>query len=199
MLLVSLDQLKRFAPAGRADVLQEIAARMSDFEAVGITTRLRFQHFITQAAVETQGLTRLEENLNYSAKRLTQVWPKRFPNMSAALPYANNPQALANKTYGGRLGNKVSGDGWLYRGSGIFDTTGRENYAKAGYEDHPELLRQPKAALSSALKYWSDHNLNPLADADNVKSIRIAVQGGNPPLGLDDAIEYLQRAKKFFV
>lgn len=80
----------------------------------------------------------ITENLNYSAKRLTQVWPGRFPTLASAQPYANNPQKLANKVYGGRLGNTGPNDGWLYRGRGLSQVTGKENYAKYGLVDNPD-------------------------------------------------------------
>jgi putative chitinase len=79
----------------------------------------------------------IEENLNYSAKRLTQVWPGRFPTIASAKPYANNPRRLANKVYGGRLGNTDPDDGWLYRGRGLSQITGKENYSKFGIAGVP--------------------------------------------------------------
>lgn len=80
----------------------------------------------------------VQENLNYSAKRLTQVWPSRFPTIAAATPYANNPRALANKVYGGRMGNTGPDDGWLYRGRGLVQITGKDNYAKYGLASDPD-------------------------------------------------------------
>lgn len=88
----------------------------------------------------------VEENLNYSAKRLTQVWPSRFPSLAAATPYANNPQKLANKVYGGRMGNDGPDDGWRYRGRGFVQVTGRDNYAKYGLADNPDAASQNDAA-----------------------------------------------------
>jgi putative chitinase len=88
----------------------------------------------------------IEENLNYSAKRLMQVWPKRFPSVAAANPYANNPERLANSVYGGRLGNTDPGDGWLYRGRGFVQITGKANYAKYGLADNPESASENAAA-----------------------------------------------------
>jgi putative chitinase len=88
----------------------------------------------------------VEENLNYSAKRLTQVWPSRFPSIAAATPYANNPQKLANKVYGGRMGNVAPDDGWRYRGRGFVQITGRDNYAKYGLADNPDAASQNAAA-----------------------------------------------------
>ncbi|WP_457578970.1 hypothetical protein [Ensifer adhaerens] len=94
---------------------------------------------LAEAHHETGGQFQpVSENLNYSAKRLTEVWPNRFPTIAAAAPYANNPQRLANKVYGGRLGNVDPGDGWLFRGRGLAQITGRENYARFGIAGVPD-------------------------------------------------------------
>lgn len=87
------------------------------------------------------------ENLNYSAKRLTEVWPKRFPTIESAKPYANNPQKLANKVYGDRLGNVGPNDGWLFRGRGLPQITGRENYEEHGIADAPEKAAEMDTAV----------------------------------------------------
>lgn len=118
--------------------------------------------FLAQALHECSMLERLEENLNYSAERLCEVWPARFPNIAAAAPYARNPQALANKVYAGRMGNVQPDDPWRFRGRGLLMHTGR-----AGYEDIsrlcgldfdvlPELLEQPHYALIAARGWWED-------------------------------------------
>lgn len=88
----------------------------------------------------------VEENLNYTAKRLCQVWPSRFPNASAAAPYAGNPEKLANKVYGGRMGNVAPGDGWKYRGRGLVQITGKANYDKYGLTDNPDAAGDVKTA-----------------------------------------------------
>lgn len=91
----------------------------------------------------------VEEILAYTAKRLTQVWPKRFPTLASAQPYSHNPKALAEKVYGGRkdLGNTQPGDAWRFRGRGLPQITGRANYAKFGIEAAPESALQMPTAL----------------------------------------------------
>ena len=85
---------------------------------------------LAQVGHESQDLNTLEENLSYSARRLMQVWPSRFPNDRIASQYAHNPEALANNVYGGRMGNDKDGDGWLFRGRGPIQLTGRYNYTR---------------------------------------------------------------------
>lgn len=118
------------------------------------------RNFLAQALHESVMLERLEEGLNYSAERLMKVWPKRFPTLAAARPYANNAEALANKVYGGRLGNTQPGDGWRYRGRGVMQVTGRANYALVQQVTalpvlaNPGLLAQPLPALQAAIAWW---------------------------------------------
>ena len=90
-----------------------------------------------------------EEALFYSsAARIRAVWPSRFPTDAAAAPYARNPRGLANRVYNGRMGNRPdSDDGWTYRGRGLAQITGRDNYGRAGRELSLPLLEQPDLAL----------------------------------------------------
>jgi putative chitinase len=169
------------------------------FPAYEITTPLRLAHFMAQTHVESMGYTRLVESLNYSAKRLTQVWPGRFPSLAAAAPFANNPEALANKTYGGRMGNTQPGDGWRYIGRSIKQITGRENYAKCAVRtgldllNHPELAADPEHSVHIACDYWGSRCINPLADADDIVAVTKAINGGLN--GLPDRKAQLARAK----
>jgi putative chitinase len=139
-----------------------------------------------QFSEESGGFSVLQENLRYSAQRLRAVWPSRFPTLEAAAPYADNPEALANLVYAGRMGNgdAVSGDGWRFRGEGLIELTGREldtkfaaAFGKALDEAMAWLLTPPGAA-TSACWYWSLRSLNHLADAWDITGITRLVNGG---------------------
>jgi predicted chitinase len=194
--MITAAQVKRFAPGARADIVKALVDGADEMRAAGINTDLRLQHFMSQIYPETGGLKFLEENLRYSAKRLQQVWPGRFPTPASAQPFANNPEALANKVYGGRLGNKQPGDGWRYRGRGMMQTTGRSNYRAAGREDDPDALASPEEALRSALTFWKDNGCNAIADRDDVGALRKRINGGTH--GLADARDALAKAKRIF-
>jgi putative chitinase len=180
-------------------------AMVIELPKANIVDRLSVAHFIAQGAVETLAFTRLEENLNYKAARIKQVWPSRFPTTASAQPYAYKPEALANKVYSGRLGNgsPLSGDGWLYRGRGFFMLTGKENYAKREKEtglplvSTPRIAADPSTSIRIARLYWTARNIAPAALADNLTLVRRLVNGGAH--GLDDARTYLTRAKAMLV
>jgi len=131
---------------------------------------------------ESGMLSRLEEGLNYSAERLMEVWPKRFPTLESAQPYARNGMVLANKVYGGRMGNVDPGDGFKYRGRGLMMVTGRDNYRALGkimgldLEHNPDLLAQPVYALLAAIAWWEGNV--PDGIMGDVKRVRRAVNGG---------------------
>ena len=167
-----------------------------------LCTRNRVAFLIGQMAVETQGFTKLDENLNYTAKRLTQVWPKRFPTLAAAAPYAMNPRALANKTYNGRMGNRPdSDDGYFFRGCGGLHHTGRDEHktraANIGVSilDFGVLMRDPNQGeliLRAAISYVDDRGAWDEMDHGDVTAVTLAVNGGTN--GLEDRRLYTRRA-----
>lgn len=134
--------------------------------------------------MESGDLRNTEENLDYSAERLHKVWPRRFPTIASAKPYAHNPEALGNRVYANRLGNgdEASGDGYLFRGRGLIQTTGRSNYRAAGYENKPGDLASPNAAADSAARFWSSNGLNlrsaKILARSEFNSITLTVNGG---------------------
>lgn len=137
-----------------------------------INTARRIRHFMAHLFVESQGFTRLDENLNYSVARLQQVWPSRFPTPASAAPYARNPRALAQKVYGGRMGNTAPLDGYIYRGGGWLMLTGKLNYREASQWTgldlvrHPEMARTPAIASQIACDFWRTRGLNAVVDKD---------------------------------
>ena len=153
-----------------------------------IDTSKRQAAFIGQCAVESANFTRLQENLKYSAQRLTQVWPSRFPSIEAATPYANNPEKLANFVYAGRMGNLQDGDGWQFHGRGLIQLTGRENYENCGngigvdFINDPDLLLTPQYAALSAGWFWGKRGLNALADTQEYGTMTRRINGGTTAL-----------------
>lgn len=95
------------------------------------------------------GLQPIEENLNYSAQRLLQVFAGRF-SVAEANDYAHQPERIANRAYEGRIGNgpEASGDGWRYRGRGLVQITGKDNYAKFGIAASPEDALDPQKSVT---------------------------------------------------
>lgn len=170
-------------------------------------TKLRLAHFLAQTLHETDGWTIRTESMNYSAARLPQVWPARFKDPAVAAKYAHNPEGLAEKTYGGRMGNgpEGSGDGWRYIGRGLLQITGREAYEKYGKALGIDLAGNPDLAFSAdwavkiAAAEWAGSSykgksINALADADDVEGVTRAVNGGT--VGLNSRIEWLRKVKK---
>lgn len=195
--VITVHQLAQFAPLCDAETL---APALSDAASVsGIDTIRRVANWLGQLYVESGGLTKFEENLNYSAERLCQVWPSRFPTPESATPFAHNLQGLANKVYGGRMGNIYQNDGWAYRGRGLIQITGRDNYHRYGVRldmdliNNPSLAALPVNAAKIAADYWSAHGLNALADVDDIGGITRAINGGVG--GLEDRRRAVVRAK----
>jgi len=163
---------------------------LETFEKYDISTPKRQACFIGQAMHESGGFKNLVENLNYSATGLMRTWPSRFPDLDVADKYAHNAEKIANKVYSGRMGNTEEGDGFAYRGRGIFQLTGKENYKNCsdgiGVDliAHPELLQEPKCASLSAGWYWNKRNLNQYADIMDIETMTKKINGGT--IGLED-------------
>jgi predicted chitinase len=198
---ITADFLKTIAPAAKPEIVNGVVRNQHLLALYGIKSVDEICYFFGQFALETSGITALEENLFYTTpQRLMAVWPSRFKTVAAAQPYVRNPQKLANLTYGGRLGNVLPNDGWLYRGSGGFHTTGKFNYQlveKATGKPvvgNPDMLRDPNQSmfLESACVYWRDNKLS--KHVGNIKAMTKAVQGGTG--GLADRTLYTNRALK---
>lgn len=155
-----------------------------------INTPQRIASFIGQCQHESGNFQLLQENLNYSADALMRIWGSRFPTKEEADKYHRNPEKIANKVYGGRMGNTEDGDGWKYRGRGIKQLTGKENYRNCGnglgvdLVANPDLLLEPKYACLSAGWFWNKHNLNEIADKQDYETMTRRINGGL--IGFDD-------------
>ena len=163
----------------------------------GITTKRRVAHFTTQCAHESGGFKRLEENLNYSAKALRSVFGRYFGDApkADADEYARNPEMIANRVYNDefrkyKMGNTQEGDGWRFRGRGLKQLTGRDNYTRFGKsvgmtaEEASDYVATPAGAIESACWFWDANNLNAIADTDDVVKMTKKINGGN--IGLED-------------
>ncbi|HEJ3656997.1 TPA: glycoside hydrolase family 19 protein [Pseudomonas aeruginosa] len=205
-MLITEQQLLQIFPNAGPQAGVFVGALNRGMTRFGITSPVRVAAFLAQVGHESSQLTRLVENLNYSARGLAATWPSRYrgadgnPN-ALALNLARHPQAIANNTYASRNGNgaEASGDGWRYRGRGLLQITGRSNYraAAAGLgqplEAEPELLEQPEWAALSAAWWWSTHGLNELADRGEFAAITRRINGGLN--GQSERLELWERAK----
>ena len=174
---------------------------MSRYQIVGTK---RIAAFVAQVGHESGHLTRLVENLNYSVDGLANTWPSRYaepdvkgkyvkvqvagkarnkPN-TLALSVDRKPEQIANIAYGNRMGNAAPGDGWKYRGRGLIQITGKNNYRDCGEAlgldliMQPELLEKPQYACMSAAWFWATNGLNSLADAGKFDVITQRINGG---------------------
>jgi putative chitinase len=186
---MKLEALSKKLPAS---VMEEVPVIIEKF---GIDGPLRLSHFLSQCAHESGNFKFLKENLNYSADGLRKVFPKYFPTLEAANKYAKQPEKIANKVYGSRMGNgdEASGDGFKFRGRGYIQLTGKDNYAAFDKFVDDDIMADPdlvatKYPLTSAAFFFHKNNLWSVCDKghshDVVVSVTKRVNGGTN--GLDD-------------
>ncbi|MGK0211198.1 MAG: putative chitinase [Polaribacter sp.] len=170
----------------------------------GIDTPLRKAHFLAQVAHESGGFKFVVENLNYSASVLYNVFRKYFPNLDIANEYTRQQEKIANKVYANRMGNgnEASGEGWKFKGRGLIQLTGKNNFQQLSeasgqnFIDTPEKVSEPKWALTSACWFWKKNNINKYADQDDVHMVTKRINGGYN--GLQDRQHYLEEFKKIY-
>jgi putative chitinase len=198
--MVSPDQLKKMhIDPSLADAFNET------FDRFGISTPVQQASWIGQCGHECGNFRIMEENLNYRAATLLKLFPRTpkrawgfTPEEAAA--YEKQPQRIANRIYGNRMGNRdeASGDGFRFRGSGFLQLTGHSNFFHAGQalgEDfvmQPELVRTPKYAAMTAGWFWQTHKLNQYADSRDFLMMTKRINGGT--IGLDDRIKHINHA-----
>lgn len=176
----------------------------------GVDTAIRVAHFVSQCAHESNNFRTLEENLNYSAEVLERVFPRYFgPGKRDPREYARNPEKIANYVYmdefrsrQGQMGNIQPGDGWRFRGRGLKQLTGRNNYTAFGKtldmtaEEAAEYVATKKGALESALWFWDRNKLNVVADTGDVVRMTKIINGGD--IGLADRQRRYEHAIRLF-
>lgn len=197
--------------------LSFINSSMSLCSVIGVK---RAAAFISQVGHESGQLTRLVENLNYSADGLANTWPNRYAESDGkggyvkvmvngrqrnkpnplGLSLERKPEQIANNVYAGRMGNTAPGDGWKYRGRGLIQLTGKTNYRLCGEAlgldllGRPELLEEPEHACMAAGWFWKSNGLNELADKGDIEGITRRINGGIN--GMADRKALYERALK---
>ncbi|HEY5138264.1 MAG TPA: peptidoglycan-binding protein [Methylococcales bacterium] len=208
---ITAAQIKKLAQAGaKTSYLNAFKNGQATLDRYGISnTPLRVAHFVAQIMHECGGLTIEFENLNFSAKRLPQVWPKRFKPIGPLNPtdYAHDPVKLANEVYGRRMGNGApsSGDGFKYRGRGLLQLTGKDSYKEAteilqkttptapDFVVNPDEVINAKWCLEIAASEWEAKGCNALADKDDINAITKKINGGL--IGLTEREDWLKKTK----
>lgn len=193
------EQLAECVPKNPApeDLFQALSDVLPKYE---ITSVNRVAAFLAQCGHESADFTALKENLNYSAAGLHKTFRKYFPTLESAEPYSRQPEKIANKVYGGRMGNgpEASGDGYKYRGRGAIQLTGHDNYQTfadsigKSIDDAVAYCETLDGAIESACWFWQQHDLNPLADAADTKLLTKRINGGQA--GLKDRQTRFQKA-----
>jgi putative chitinase len=165
-----------------------------------IETAPRVAAFLAQTAHESGGFRAIKENLNYRAVTLRKIFPKYFPTDELAAQYAGKPEKIANKVYGGRMGNgpEESGDGFRYCGRGLIQLTGKDNYTRyaqsleISVEEAGEHLTTFEGCVQSAAWFWESNNLNQWADKGDILTLTKRINGGT--IGLEDRIKHYNHA-----
>ena len=199
---LTLEQLKQLLPKNPyvQNWHNSLAQLFPDYD---INTPKRMAAFIAQCAHESAGFMILTENLNYKWQTLRKIFPKYFPDDATAQRYASMPnkqEAIANKVYANRMGNgpEESGDGYKYRGRGLIQLTGKQNYSwfaaslEISPEEATEYLGTFEGAAQSACWFWETNKLNQWADKGDIVTLTKRINGGT--IGLDDRIKHYEHA-----
>ena len=205
--MITTDQLRAMARSKpKLAVMSAIVTAINEHGAeFGLDQTHRLAHLLAQVAVESGHFTALTENLNYSAKRILEVFGSRVKSAAEAQKLAGNPRALANRVYGNRrdLGNGGGDDGWNYRGRTPKQITGRANYraftqwARKRFPEAPDFEKEPERILENpwcglaALWFWDEKQVNRYADQNNIEMVSRTVNGGLN--GYTDRLAYYTR------
>lgn len=193
------EQVKKILTAASdANIDKYLPFLNETFKEFNIDTPLRVAAFIAQTGHESGQFATVEENLNYSANALLRVFSKYFPTPGKADLYARKPVSIGNLVYANRMGNgdEASGDGYRYRGRGLIQITGKNNYVDfflyAKVPQNPDYLTTPKGACQSAGWFWWKNQLNTWADKGDIKELTRRINGGYN--GLEERTNFYNRA-----
>ena len=181
-MVITQQQIRRAVPEVSNKLLDQFVASLNMWsEPFKINTPQRMAHYLTQVIFESGYLKSVEENMNYSAERLLQVFPEYFKSKEEAASYARNPMKIANRVYANRMGNgnEASGDGWRYHGRGFIMLTGKSNYYQFSKYDlctkdvvvNPESVAEFPLNQVASMWFWERNNINAIADLDDGKAI----------------------------
>lgn len=188
--MITRDLLLKHAPHARPVYLDSFDASSEWLERTGITgSRLRTAHFLAQAIHSSGGLYDTVESLWFTAREISERWPRLYPNAGDALTVAGREPALAEAIYGNRIGN-VAGteDAWRYRARGIFRIVGRNNYAGIGKMigapliDEPDLVISKAWAVACAVTIWNLRSGSLSADSDDCVAVTRRMGGTDDDL-----------------
>jgi putative chitinase len=199
---LKLERLKGHIPDSVISQIPETAAKF------GIDTPLRLAHFLAQCGHESGGFKATQENLNYSASGLKGIFSKYFKEAGLAEQYQRNPQKIASRVYGGRMGNgpESTGDGFKFRGRGYIQLTGKDNYTAFGRAINEDMTANPDKvathyALLSAAWFFSKNGLHRMADegASDLVVTKITKRVNGGTIGLPDRIKHFKEYYKLLV
>ena len=206
--MITLQQFRQLVPNTKYpqqwyDALfgnKSILGNKTLLEEYEINTPKRIAAFMAQCGHESGGFVFLSENLNYSAQGLMRVFPKYFPTLELAKQYERNPQKIASRVYANRMGNgdEASQEGYVYRGRGLIQVTGKDNYfwfassLEITPQEAAEYMQTFEGAAQSACWYWETTKLNALADAGDILTMTKRINGGT--IGLEDRKKHYEHA-----
>jgi len=212
MTSISKEQLQALAPQAFANYRDAILNGQAVLDQFQISSSpLRMAHFFAQILHESSILKAQHELLNYSPESLVSTFPKYFLPIGKLNPadYAHNGEKFANAVYGNRMGNTDPNDGFTYRGRGILQLTGKDNYKSATIRLRktnptvPDFVKDPEAVLSTqwslavAASFWAEHGCNAAADKDDLKAVTQIINGGQK--GIVERGALLKQTKAMFI
>jgi len=202
--MITLELLREICPKTKIDTLDDYVEPLNtvaEYYEMFVNPR-RVAGFLAQIAHESGGFNFVVENLNYSAKGLMTIFKKYFPTEELANQYARKPEKIANRVYANRMknGDEASGDGYKFRGRGLIQLTGRDNYTKFAaaldldIDSTIAYLETPNGAVASAGWFWDNNKLNQYCDKDDFVTLTKRINGGT--IGLADRKHHYEIALK---